>query len=40
VNYVILASILYFVMVWTGTVQALRRIKILASYFLWAGCEA
>jgi hypothetical protein len=40
VNYVILASILYFIMVWTGILHALQRIKVLASYFLWAGREA
>lgn len=35
----ILASILFFVIVWTGTTQALKRIRIIVSYFIWAGRE-
>jgi hypothetical protein len=38
-NCVILASILFFVIVWTGTTQALKHIRIIVSYFIWAGRE-
>jgi hypothetical protein len=37
---VILASILFFILVWTGSLQVLKRIRNLLSYFLWAGRES
>jgi hypothetical protein len=38
-NNIILASTLFFLVVWPGTVQAIMHIRKLASYFLWAGRE-
>jgi hypothetical protein len=38
-NSIILVSTLFFLVVWPGTVQAIRHIRKLASYFLWAGRE-
>jgi hypothetical protein len=38
-NNIIFASILFFLVVWLGTVHAIRQIRKLASYFLWAGRE-